>query len=131
MLTTSNDDWGIMIEKPSYDYGIKINGGGSYAWYVLNNNSGVARMDYGGYLYAPIWYDYDNSSYYVDPSAGTSAVLYGSIKQAGVPFMEQVNTIAANYTISSGYNAMTIGPITINTGVSVTIPTGSNWVILG
>jgi hypothetical protein len=42
---------------------------------------------------------------------------------------EHANTISANYSITSGNNAMTAGPITINTGVSVTIPTGSTWVI--
>ena len=42
---------------------------------------------------------------------------------------EHKNTISVNYSITSGNNAMTAGPITINTGVSVTIPTGSTWVI--
>ncbi len=42
---------------------------------------------------------------------------------------EHAHTIAANYSITSGNNALTAGPITINTGVSVTIPTGSTWVI--
>ena len=42
---------------------------------------------------------------------------------------EHANTISANYSITSGNNAMTAGPITINTGVSVSIPTGSTWVI--
>jgi hypothetical protein len=42
---------------------------------------------------------------------------------------EHAHTISANYSITSGNNAMTAGPITINSGVSVTIPTGSTWVI--
>ena len=42
---------------------------------------------------------------------------------------EHANTIAANYSITSGNNALTAGAITINSGVSVTIPTGSTWVI--
>jgi len=42
---------------------------------------------------------------------------------------EHAHTIAANYSITSGNNAMTAGPITINSGVSVTVPTGSTWVI--
>ena len=43
---------------------------------------------------------------------------------------EHAHTIAANYTITSGNNAMTAGAITINSGVSVTVPTGSTWVIV-
>jgi hypothetical protein len=42
---------------------------------------------------------------------------------------EHSHTISANYSITSGNNALTAGPITINTGVSVTVPTGSTWVV--
>jgi hypothetical protein len=43
---------------------------------------------------------------------------------------ENGRTIAANYTISSSHNAMSCGPITINSGVSVTVPSGSVWAII-
>ena len=42
---------------------------------------------------------------------------------------EHANTIAANYSITAGNNALTAGPITINSGVSVTVPTGSTWIV--
>ncbi len=42
---------------------------------------------------------------------------------------EHANTISANYSITSGNNALTAGPITINSGVSVTVPTGSTWIV--
>ena len=45
-------------------------------------------------------------------------------------FYENWQNVTANYTITSGKNAMSAGPITINTGVTVTIPTGSNWAIV-
>ena len=43
---------------------------------------------------------------------------------------EMANTISANYTIGTGNNAVSAGPITVNSGVSVTVPTGSRWVIV-
>jgi hypothetical protein len=43
---------------------------------------------------------------------------------------ENANTITANYSITSGNNAMTAGPITIQDGVSVLIPDGSVWTIV-
>jgi hypothetical protein len=43
---------------------------------------------------------------------------------------EHAHTISANYSITSGNNAITAGPITINTGISVTVPTGSAWAIV-
>jgi len=42
---------------------------------------------------------------------------------------EHAHTIASNYSITSGNNAIAASPITINSGVSVTVPTGSTWVI--
>jgi hypothetical protein len=39
-------------------------------------------------------------------------------------------TIAANYTIASGQNAMSTGAVTINSGVTVTVSSGSRWVVL-
>ena len=45
-------------------------------------------------------------------------------------FYENGNTVTSNYTITSGTNAMSAGPITVNSGVTVTIPSGSTWTIV-
>jgi hypothetical protein len=39
-------------------------------------------------------------------------------------------TIAADYTIASGQNAMSTGAVTVNSGVTVTVSSGSRWVVL-
>jgi hypothetical protein len=43
---------------------------------------------------------------------------------------ENALTISTNYTITSGNSAMSAGPITIASGVSVTVPSGSRWVVV-
>jgi hypothetical protein len=43
---------------------------------------------------------------------------------------ENANTISANYTIGTSNNAVSAGPITINAGVVVTVPSGSTWVVI-
>ena len=43
---------------------------------------------------------------------------------------ENSATISANYTIGSGNNAMSAGPITVSTGFTVTVPTGSTWTVV-
>jgi len=48
---------------------------------------------------------------------------------AGV-FYENNQTVSSDYTISTNKNAMSAGTITINSGVTVTIPSGSTWVIV-
>lgn len=44
-------------------------------------------------------------------------------------FVENAQTVTTNYTITAGRNAHSAGPITINDGVTVTVPDGSRWVI--
>ena len=39
-------------------------------------------------------------------------------------------TIAASYSIPSGYSASSVGPVTVNSGVTVTVPSNSRWVVL-
>jgi hypothetical protein len=43
---------------------------------------------------------------------------------------ENASVISANYTIGTSNNATSAGPITINSGVTVTVPSGSRWVVL-
>jgi hypothetical protein len=45
-------------------------------------------------------------------------------------FYENDQTVTANYTIPATKNAMSAGPITIDTGVSVTVSTGAVWTIV-
>jgi len=39
-------------------------------------------------------------------------------------------TVSTNYTIPTDYNASSTGPVTVASGISVTIPSGSRWVVL-
>lgn len=45
-------------------------------------------------------------------------------------FYENDQAVTADYTLSSGKNAMSAGPIDVNSGVTVTIPSGSTWAII-
>ena len=45
-------------------------------------------------------------------------------------FVQNGQTVTTSYTIPSGKNASTAGAVTINTGVVVTVSTGSRWVIV-
>jgi len=60
------------------------------------------------------------------PSAGAGASGGGTNKA----FWENDVTVTDSYSITSGTNAMTVGPITVNSGINITIPSGSNWVLL-
>ena len=45
-------------------------------------------------------------------------------------FFENDQTVTTNYTLTTNKNAVTAGPCTINSGVTVTIPSGSSWVVV-
>ena len=67
---------------------------------------------------------YGDGSQLTGISAGATG---GSTDQV---FYENDQVVTTNYTISTNRNAMTAGPITVNSGVTVTIPTGSEWSIV-
>jgi hypothetical protein len=45
-------------------------------------------------------------------------------------FIENDQTVTVDYTIPSTKNAGTFGPITIDTGITVTVSTGSTWTVV-
>jgi len=65
---------------------------------------------------------------YVSGSWGQIGGVTGLV--AGGVVYENGQTISSNYTMTTGNNGVTAGPVTVNTGIVVTIPTGSRWVIV-
>ena len=45
-------------------------------------------------------------------------------------FFENDQIVTVDYTIPSTKNAMTAGPVTIDTGITVTVDTGSTWTVV-
>lgn len=68
------------------------------------------------------WEGYDGSQW---------SEIGGASGGGGNPFCYENDVhVTVDYTITSGKNAMSAGPITINDGVTVTIPDGSTWSIV-
>jgi hypothetical protein len=65
-----------------------------------------------------------------DGSTASWAALDTDANSTTKGLYEHANTISANYSITSGNNAMSAGAITIDSGVSVTVPSGSTWTIV-
>jgi hypothetical protein len=70
------------------------------------------------------------TSYYGDGSSLTGISAGATGGSTDQVFYENDQEVTTNYTISTNKNAMTAGPITVNAGVTVTIPTGSEWSIV-
>jgi hypothetical protein len=65
-----------------------------------------------------------------NPSSGL-LTTYGGFKAASTgPFFMNDNTVTVNYTVPANVNAGSYGPITINNGITVTVDTDANWIIV-
>jgi len=64
-----------------------------------------------------------------DATNASWAVLDTDANSTTKGLYEMANVISANYVIGNNNNAISAGPITINSNVSVTVPSGSTWVI--
>lgn len=62
--------------------------------------------------------------------SGTLSWATGGGGGGAATILENLQTISSNYTVSSGYNGISAGPVTVNTGVAVTVGTGQRWLIL-
>jgi hypothetical protein len=66
-------------------------------------------------------------------TAGEINQLFSGVVQGGGTdqvFIENSKTVTTNYTLTSGRNAVSVGPITTNSGVTVTVPSGQRWLVL-
>jgi hypothetical protein len=65
-----------------------------------------------------------------NPSSGL-LTTYGGFKAASTgPFFMNDNTVTVNYTVPANVNAGSYGPITIVDGITVTVDTDANWIIV-
>ena len=68
-----------------------------------------------------------NASIVYQPSTGQ---LTSQVIAADNGLIVNKANVATSYTIGSGYNAMSAGPITVNSGANVTVSSGSVWTVV-
>lgn len=87
---------------------------------ILNSTSGISANGTFG-SNTQVLTSNGTTAYWANVSGGASA--------GGVIWENSAN-ISTTYTLSTGKNGMSVGPINIQAGSSVTVPTDSRWVIL-
>ncbi len=70
------------------------------------------------------------TSYAGDGSALTGIAAGAAGGGSDEIFYENGQNVTANYTITNGKNAMSAGPITIDSGVTVTVGAGETWTVV-
>ena len=56
--------------------------------------------------------------------------IYSEQMGASNGLFVNANTVSSNFVIPNNYNALSVGAITVNAGVSVTIPATSTWKVV-
>ena len=64
---------------------------------------------------------------FVKVAGGSGGATGGGTDQI---FFNNGQTVTSNYTVPAATNSGTFGPVTINSGVSVTVTTGSSWTVI-
>ena len=111
----------------------------------------AATTSVNGYLTSTDWTTFNNkapavtyTSTYVPYGQGTTTPALSAnftydptLKNLSAPQVRASNgivvnskTVSASYSIASGDSAMSVGPVTVATGQTVTVASGSRWVVL-
>jgi len=75
----------------------------------------------------PTGYPASNGYALVSTTAGTMS--WAAAGAGGNPILESSITISQNYTLSSGANGFSVGPVSVATGFAVTVGTGQTWLV--
>lgn len=100
---------------------------------VIKNSSTTGSVPTSGQLVqGELAVNVTDRKIFTENASGTVVEIGGGARGTGSDdvFYENGQTVNASYTISTNKNAMSTGPITIASGVSVTVPSGSRWVVL-
>lgn len=61
---------------------------------------------------------------------GSGVLSWTTVSSPVNPVSENLDTFSSNYTIDSGENGLSVGPMTIASGVSVTVAAGQRYIVL-
>ena len=150
-LTGTNYGSNILFKRSGASTGesqIRCMGGSSFEFFPVDGNA-MLTLNNTASTFQNLVQPYTDSTYdlgtntnrwrnvYADTLYGDGSNLTGL--QAGATggnsggnaiFWENQQTVTHDYSISANRNAGSFGPITINNGVTVTVPSTSNWTIV-
>jgi hypothetical protein len=111
----------------SWEVGIGTVGTGTLArTTVLSSSNSGSLVSFTGTLNVFVTYPAERAVYQ-DESTGTA---YSPALASSNGLTLNNATVSANYTIPTGYNAVSAGPVTVAAGVVVTVPSSSVWAIV-
>jgi hypothetical protein len=134
----ANNAWVTVGTLASTNLGLLPLAGGTITGNVDNTATGYFDLPSGTTAQRPGspnsgWARFNTDTVQFEGYTGTLwSSIGGGAKGGGSDsvFFENDQTVTTNYTLTTNKNAVTAGPCTINSGVTVTIPSGSSWVVV-
>lgn len=94
---------------------------------VLSNSSGTtALISFAGNT-TNVWCDYPAGKAVYQDDVG---VAYAPEMASSNGLLFNSTTVSSNVTVPTNYNAISAGPVTVNSGITVTVPSGSVWTVV-
>ena len=104
------------------------------AYQALASNNAGATAPTTNYAHQ-WWYDTTNDKLMIRDALSNSWTEFSSGAGAtgggtDLVFYENDQTVTTNYTVIATKNAMSAGPVAVNSGITVTVETGARWVVV-
>ena len=108
---------------------VQVGGGGNIS--ISSSPPNIADSDIGD-----VYWDSDEGNPYILYNDGDTtqwvslvATAAGSGGSGGTVISENEQVINSSYTLTTGSNGHSVGPVTISSGVSVTVPANATWMV--
>tara|TARA_Y100000004_G_scaffold172198_1_gene208811 strand:- start:3955 stop:5391 length:1437 start_codon:yes stop_codon:yes gene_type:complete len=74
--------------------------------------------------------NYGTSGQVIKSGGASGAVTWGDATAVASVILENLQTIASDYTLTTNYNGVSAGPVAVSSGVTVTVPANAVWAIV-
>ena len=148
-VSTFGSSINIFVTQPAENTVVSSNNPGTSGYVLTSQGSGVAPIWSAGVGTTLTTTDTSSASTFYPTftpvDGGSSQTVYNNSNLKYVPskgdltapqiiasngLIENSSTVSTSYTVATGNNAMSVGPMTVASGQTVTISSGSRWVIL-
>ena len=142
MRNGSNNDWIEIGSSNAANLGLALLAGATFTGEVIFNSTGSIQLPSGTTAQRPGSptngdLRYNSTEHEVEAyknggwaNVGSGQGATGGDDGANAVFWENQQTVTDAYSLTASRNAGSFGPVTINSGITVTIPSTSSWTIV-
>lgn len=95
---------------------------------VLASSASGAKVSFSAGI-KQVFCDYPAGKAVYQQPTSSDVVVTGTVTSGNGIFINST-TVSANATIGTGYNGLSVGPMTVASGVTVTVASGQQWVVM-